>query len=97
MRSPTTARGSSTCSTGTASSRAARPARGNLSPEDFVEAVQHSCELFFRRSREPLTDAVHRQRADLADLDPRSLRETAGLALERQRKRGSRLLTRLRN
>ena len=66
-------------------------------PEDFGQAIKDSGELLLRGSRQPLTDSIDGQRANLADFDPGSFRQPLGLALERQRKSCARLLARHRH
>src|SRR6516225_455600 len=62
--------------------------------QDFVQSVEDAGELFFRGPGQPRADAIDRERADLADLDPRSLRQACRLALQRHGKSRSGFLTR---
>src|SRR5262249_21289625 len=64
------------------------------SGDDLIERVDDPRELLGRGDRETAANALHSQRADLADLDPGSLRQARGVALERERKAGPRLLAR---
>src|SRR3990172_6380400 len=56
------------------------------------QAVQHRGEFLIRGPAKPLADALRRERANLADLDPRTFRQLRGLELKGQRVSGPRLL-----
>ena len=53
------------------------------SAEDFVETVEHPCELLFGRPGEARADAIDRQRPNLTDPDPRSPGQPGRIAFER--------------
>ena len=44
--------------------------RGSRLSEDLVQTVKHSSHFFIRSSGKSSSDAVNRERPDLADLDP---------------------------
>jgi hypothetical protein len=70
--------------------------KGTLS-ENFVQAVEDSPELFVCGPRHPSTDSIDGECTNLANLDPRSLIQTRGLAFEREGESRARLLTSHRN
>jgi hypothetical protein len=68
--------------------------RRSRSSQDFIQTIERAGDFLVGGPRKAWPDAIDRQRADLADLDPRPLRQAIGSALERQRESGPRFLTR---
>src|SRR5207244_8137910 len=62
--------------------------------DDLGESLDHPGHFLVRRPREPAADPLGRERADLADLDPRPLAEARRTALQGEGKTRARLLTR---
>ena len=52
-------------------------------PENLIESVKYSGEFLFRCASDALTDSIDRQRAYLANLDPRAFGQARCLAFER--------------
>ena len=67
------------------------------SSDDLSQTVDCSGHLLLRGARQPLSNAVDRQGSNLGDLDPGSLRQALGSALEGQGKTGPWFLTRHRH
>ncbi len=64
----------------------------DLPAGDLVETFDHPAQFLVRRSRDALTDSLCRERAHLADLDPRTFHQAGCVAFKSERESGARFL-----
>ena len=66
----------------------------NLSADNLAQPFDDLVEYFRRRAAPPRADAFNRERASLADLDPRFLWQTSDIKLQGEREAGTLRLAR---
>jgi hypothetical protein len=77
--------------------RTAASSKPRSAADDLEQPLDDEIELFGGRATQPSANALHRERSNLADLDPGRLRQPGARELEREQEAGARRLDGERN